>query len=241
MKPKLLSLFCGCGGDSVGYARAGFEVTGVDLEPQPNYPYTFIQADVMEVLKDKAFLQGFEVIHASPPCQQYSIAGKKTKKEEAHTLTVLPTVKAALQATGKIYVIENVEQAVKFGHLRADVSLVGYNFPNLRVIRKRCFEIGSAFVFNPPKAKNPFTVDSGDFVIVAGYGWHKRQKKFKNKLREYKHLSISRNKEIAMCIDWLKKGTAQKRHKEINNAIPPQYTRFIGEQLMSFVGTQTKE
>jgi DNA (cytosine-5)-methyltransferase 1 len=235
-KPKLLSLFCGCGGDSVGYAQAGFEVTGVDLAPQPNYPYTFIQADVMEVLKDKDFLAGFDVIHASPPCQQYSIAGKKTKKEDAHTLTVLPKVKKILQATGKIYVIENVEQAVKFGHLRADVSLVGYNFKDLRVIQKRCFEIGHAFVLNPPKTKNPFKVDSGDFVIVAGMGWQKRQEKFKNKLREYQHLPMLYSKKIAMGIDWVTQGTSKKQEQEINNAIPPQYTRFIGEQLMTFVG-----
>ncbi len=239
--PTLLDLCCGCGGGSEGYAQAGFAVTGVDLQPQPNYRHTFIQADVMEVLKDKAFLSGFDVIHASPPCQKYSIAGKKTKKEEAHTLTMLPTIKAALQATNKIYVIENVKQAVNFGHLKNDLELYGYYF-GLPLIRPRYFEIGrgeeKVFVKSLRKTKNPFKVDSGDFVIVAGTSYQKRQVKYKNKLKEYQHLTMHENKLIAMSIDWLHIGTKKKIHEEINNAIPPQYTKYIGEQLIRKIVTQ---
>lgn len=69
---KLLDACCCAGAASVGYFRAGFEVTGFDIEAQPNYPFEFIQADVLEVLADHDFLSGFDVIHASPPCQAYS-------------------------------------------------------------------------------------------------------------------------------------------------------------------------
>jgi 23S rRNA G2069 N7-methylase RlmK/C1962 C5-methylase RlmI len=65
-KPKLLDLFCCAGGAAMGYHRAGFEVVGVDLKKQPNYPFQFIQADVMEL--DIEFLKTFDAIHASPPC-----------------------------------------------------------------------------------------------------------------------------------------------------------------------------
>jgi DNA (cytosine-5)-methyltransferase 1 len=74
MKPKLLDLFCKAGGCSAGYAKAGFEVVGVDIEPQPNYPYQFIQADALEILKDKDFINQFAMITASPPCQKHSKA-----------------------------------------------------------------------------------------------------------------------------------------------------------------------
>ena len=102
---RLLDLFCGAGGAAVGYSRAGFEVVGVDISPQPRYPFEFIQADAMEFP-----LEGFYAIHASPPCQAYaSLASRDGRHPD-----LIEPIREALQAAGKPYVIENIEiQAIQ--------------------------------------------------------------------------------------------------------------------------------
>jgi len=107
---KLLDLYCGVGGASVGYHQAGFEVYGVDLKHGKRYPYTYLRADVLDVLRDEEYINQFDVIHASPPCQTHSITqhlrnaqGKTTSK-----LDLIPETRAALIASGKPYIIENV-------------------------------------------------------------------------------------------------------------------------------------
>jgi DNA (cytosine-5)-methyltransferase 1 len=101
VKPRLLDLFCGAGGCSVGYHRAGFEVVGVDINPQPNYPYEFHQADAMTYPLD-----GFDAIHASPPCQAHSAMSVMWNAREHPDLVA--ATRARLVATGLPYVIENV-------------------------------------------------------------------------------------------------------------------------------------
>lgn len=135
-KPRLLDLFCGAGGCSVGYARAGFEVVGVDLAPQPRYPFEFHQADALAVLNRAHSLDplAFDAIHASPPCQHYANVTRWRGAPGDHPDLIAPT-RVALEATGRSWVMENVRTRA----LRADFMLCG-TAVGLRVRRHRHFE-----------------------------------------------------------------------------------------------------
>lgn len=139
MKPRCIDLFCCAGGSSKGYARAGFDVVGVDIEPQPNYPFPFIRADVTEL--DPRFLATFDFIAASPPCQRYSNAQRLMGNR--HPDLVAPT-RALLKAAKRPYAIENVVGAP----LIDPVELCGAMF-GLRVYRHRLFEY--SFSVKAPK------------------------------------------------------------------------------------------
>lgn len=212
-KYRILDLFCCAGGAGVGYAQVGFEVVGVDINPQPNYPFPFIQADALSL--DPAFLASFDAIHASPPCQAYSDLAKRNGNADEWPRLIEPTRKM-LSGSGLPYVIENVDGAP----LRNPTVLCGTMFPGLRVLRHRLFE--SNFLIIAPthgrhpkvhtfdKRKSHFgtTDDMRDFVQVTGGG----------------NCTIAAARD-AMGIDWMTKN-------ELNEAIPPAYTKFIGTQLM---------
>ena len=213
---RLLDLFCCAGGAALGYERAGFEVTGVDINPQPNYPFKFIQSDALCL--DAAFLDSFDAIHASPPCQSYSDLAKRNGNADAWPRLIDPT-RDMLQATGKPWVIENVEGAP----LRNPIVLCGTMFPGLRVIRHRLFETSLSVdqpghirhvdhpkVHTLDRRKNHYgkTCEWKDFVQVTGGG----------------NCSIASARD-AMGIDWMTK-------KEINEAIPPVYAQFMGREIM---------
>lgn len=200
-KPRLLDLFCGAGGCGMGYARAGFEVVGVDLHPQPHYPFEFHQADAM------AFpLDGFDAIHASPPCQAYAITNNIWKKSDSYPDLVAPT-RERLQATGLPYVIENVPGAP----LLEPIVLCGEMF-GLRVIRHRLFET-SFFMLAPrhightARASYGRTPKNGEHFTISG------------------HFGDVEGGRLAMGIPWMTRN-------ELSQAIPPAYTELIGKQLM---------
>lgn len=147
---KLLDLYCKAGGASKGYQLAGFEVVGVDIKKQKRYPYEFIQADCLELMKDIKFLKSFDVIAASPPCQTHSITqhlrnaqGKSTDKVD-----LIPQTRQALIASGKPYVIENVPGAP----LIEPIQMCGSYF-GLKVRRHRRFESNLPIVGSPCKHK----------------------------------------------------------------------------------------
>jgi len=211
--PRLLDLFCCAGGAGVGYHRAGFDVVGVDINPQPHYPFPFLQTDALRL--DPAFLRSFDAIHASPPCQSYSDLAKRNGNGHAWPRLVEP-VREMLRGTGLPYVIENVEGAP----LLDAVVLCGTMFPELRVLRHRLFESNFEIVA-PPHRKHPKvhthdrrkshfgkTNEWTDFVQVTGGG----------------NCTLAAARQ-AMGIDWMTKG-------EINEAIPPAYTKLIGLQLL---------
>lgn len=158
-KPRAIDLYCGAGGASMGLHRAGFDVVGVDIAPQPNYPFRFIHADALD-----ASLDGFDFAWASPPCQAYSWSARRWRNIERADL-VEPT-RARLLAAGIPFVIENVPGAP----IRADLVLTGQMF-GLRVIRRRHFELHRFWAMQPPHVR-PGRIGFGpaDFVTVAGHG-----------------------------------------------------------------------
>jgi DNA (cytosine-5)-methyltransferase 1 len=130
---RLLDLFCGAGGAAMGYKRAGFDdIVGVDIKPQPNYPFEFVQGDALEYVTQHG--HEFDVIHASPPCQAYSMMQNIHKNTSEHPDLIEPT-RESLIKTGMPYVIENVYKAP----LKASMMLCGTMF-GLRIIRHRWFE-----------------------------------------------------------------------------------------------------
>jgi DNA (cytosine-5)-methyltransferase 1 len=214
-RPRLLDLFCGAGGAGVGYQEAGFDVVGVDLRPQPRYPFPFVQADALE---SPFRLSDFDAIHASPPCQAHTTMsarwrGKGSLADERPEL-IGPT-RAMLVASGVPYVIENVPGAVK--HLRNPLRLTGEHF-GLGVHRPRLFEC-SFFCLTPtapPRQADP----------VAVYGkmdgrrlWTREDGSI---LRAPKSLDPA---AVAMGIDWME-------WDELREAIPPAYTHYLGLRLL---------
>ncbi len=221
-KKRILDLFCCAGGAGIGYKSAGFEVVGIDINPQPNYPLTFIKADALKL--DAGFIATFDAIHASPPCQSYSDLAKRNKNADAWPRLIEP-VRAMLEKSGLPYVIENVEGAP----LKNPIMLCGTMFKGLRVLRHRLFEAN--FLIIPPKhGKHPKvhtfdkrkshygkTNDMRDFVQVTGGG----------------NCTVAAARD-AMKIDWMTKN-------EMNEAIPPAYTRFIGRELMKHLHAAVTE
>ncbi len=136
-KPLLLDLFCGAGGAAMGYYRAGFDVIGVDIKPQPHYPFEFEQADALEVL---AGLVHADAIHASPPCQGYANLGSGNQPK------LIGEVRALLLLAGLPYVIENIEDAKPY--MRSPVRLCGSSF-GLGVRRHRMFETSFPLLVSP--------------------------------------------------------------------------------------------
>ncbi len=215
-KMRLLDLFCCAGGASVGYSEAGFEVVGVDIAAQPNYPLAFIQADALSL--DREFIASFDAVHASPPCQSYSDLAKRNGNADDWPRLIEP-IRRILMRSGRPYIIENVEGAP----LLNPVMLCGTMFKGLRVLRHRLFEANFP-ILTPKHGKHPKvhtfdkrkshygkTNDMRDFVQVTGGG----------------NCTIAAARD-AMRIDWMTKG-------ELNEAIPPAYTRFIGRQLMTYL------
>jgi DNA (cytosine-5)-methyltransferase 1 len=130
---RLLDLFCGAGGAAMGYYRAGFKkITGIDNRPQPRYPFKFIQADALEYLEEHG--KEYDVIHASPPCQAYSIMQNIHKNKHKHP-DYIKELRILLEKTKKLFVIENVPGAP----LKNPILLCGSMF-GLKIIRHRLFE-----------------------------------------------------------------------------------------------------
>lgn len=222
-RPILLDLFCCAGGAAKGYHDAGFDVVGVDVKPMPRYPFEFVQADAVAVANDRDFVARFDAIHASPPCKVHTAL--KAFSGDQHT-DLIPETRAALVASGKPYVIENVVGAPLINPLLLCGSMFG-----LRVRRHRLFEsnvlllgmncdhkrqdldAGDGFATKRYHSGNPVTHRSGIVgVFGGGQGLGAGEADLWREVME---------------MPWAVK-------KELAEAIPPAYTRFIGRQLLPF-------
>ena len=204
----MLDLFCGAGGAAVGYSRAGFdEIVGVDIRPQPNYPFRFVQADALE---PPVRLEDFDLVHASPPCQRFSVAASIWGNAETHPDLVEPTRRLV---AGHPHVIENVPGAP----IRRDVVLCGSMFPELAVRRHRLFETSTPWVVLTPPCEH-----SRPKYTVFGHTVQRLGHREDDSNRERQSIDTGRK---AMGIDWMNRD-------ELSEAIPPAYTRFIGEQFI---------
>ena len=208
-RPLLLDLFCGAGGCAMGYHRAGFDVVGVDIKPQPRYPFDFIRGDALEygltIARENNGV--YDAIHASPPCQQYSPL-KALQQGKTYPDHIAAT-RELLQKTGLQYVIENVPGAPMF----KSIVLCGGMF-GLRTYRHRWFECN----FMVMQLEHP--------RHVAKTSTKKRRACFDAGL----HISVTGDVgsyvgPACMGIDWM-------TGNELSQAIPPAYTEYIGRQLL---------
>ena len=204
---KLLDLFCGAGGASHGYAMAGFDVTGIDIKHGKRYPYTYIRDDVRNYL-NLEYLQQFDIIHASPPCQTHS-ATKHLRNAQGNTtnkIDMIDEVRAALIASGKPYIIENVPGAP----LIDPIMLCGSAF-GLKVRRHRLFE--SNLPLQGTKCDHK---TQGKPVGIYG--------SMRDEIPNGGHTAKTMEQaNEAMGIYWMLWG-------ELVEAIPPMYTEYLGKQ-----------
>lgn len=199
-----MDLFCGAGGAAWGYHLAfpDAEIVGVDINPQPRYPFTFVQADA-----NTYPLDGFDFVHASPPCQDWSTL--RTMHDGHGTAHMLPDTVARLRASGAQWVVENVPgSAAGFGC--PVVTLCGSSF-GLKVRRHRLF--ASSF---PIMAQPCRHAEQGQPLGVYGTGGG-------GQMTRGRKATPAEAKE-AMGIDWMSR-------REISQAIPPAYTLYIGQQF----------
>ena len=225
---RLLDLFYGAGGAAMGYHRAGFEVVGVDIEPQPHYPFEFHQADALEYVAEHG--REFDVIHASPPCQAYSSA---TRDHSKHP-DLYAATRNALLTVGLPYVIENVIGAP----YDSGLVLCGSMFPlppvtdsegrPVWVQRHRNFE-SSWFMFQPGCNHAAVKAIAGRPLTVTGHGDGREGETW----REYKHSRKCPTSfwPAVMGMPWV--GDPYS----VRLSIPPAYTEWIGRQLIAALET----
>ena len=223
-RPRLLDAFCGAGGAAVGYHRAGFEVIGVDINPQPRYPFEFVQADALSILRsmrDYPTFSGemwrpgyFAAIHASPPCQDHSSLSSLAGVHG--TAWLLDATRGLLRELGLPYVIENVVGAPMDGMVLCGSALgLGAECDDGR---RRQLRRHRVFETNVPMLSPGCACDARQKVGVYGHGGGRRMARgYTARLAEG---------AAAMGIDWM-------NHVELSQAIPPVYTELIGEQLIA--------
>lgn len=221
-KPRLLDLFSCAGGAGMGYHRAGFDVVGVDLQPQPHYPFEHHVADALEFVREHG--HEFDAIHASPPCQAHSITRGAHNVEHPDLLE--PT-REALREVGRPYIIENVEGAPLIGPLRLCGTEFGLRAPDvdgvlLALRRHRLFE-SDMWLWGRGGCQHDATPVAG----VYGGSRHEKPEHRDDPTRRGGYTPALRVRAQLLGIDW------RMNEHELNQAIPPVYTEHIGRQVLA--------
>jgi DNA (cytosine-5)-methyltransferase 1 len=209
-KPKALDLFCGAGGAGMGLHRAGFDVVGVDIRPQPRYPFRFVQGDALAPALD---LASFDFVWASPHCQPYSQA--RNMRTTHPKPEQIPQVRALLAGAPGLTCIENVPRSP----LRVDLRLDGTMF-GIKVIRERWFELN--FFCLGPVVDRPRGLLYKGYLSVIGHGTppYMRARGIRYGVADCR---------AAMGIPWMSRA-------ELSQAVPPAYAEFIGRAAMRHMG-----
>jgi DNA (cytosine-5)-methyltransferase 1 len=216
-KPRLLDLFCGAGGAAMGYHRAGFEVVGVDIKPQPRYPFEFIEGDAIENAKQLCVRFAFDAIHASPPCQAFSVANNYRPELATKYPDLIPSTRDLVVSSGLPYVIENVPGAP----LVAPTMICGSGL-GLPLRRHRLFECSFPLM--------------GVGCAHGQFPWRE----------EYKHSTNRKRRRVAVLGEWRVPFALQKEAagidwmtlEELSEAIPPAYTEHIGHYLLAEINAR---
>ena len=226
---RILDLYCGGGGASVGMLNAGAShITGVDIEYQPEYPamdlfragsFSFLQANVLDL--DVAFIKTFHFVWASPPCQAYSYAAHRWRNSGRTWPDLLDDTRQILLQARVPFVIENVAGAP----MRHDLMLCGEMF-GLKVIRHRYFELHGFSAAQPEHIKHRGMVKDGHYVTVAGNGGNYAGHNF-CKLLELVGANQVQTWQFAMGIDWI------SSKKTLREAVPPAYAEYIMREFIS--------
>lgn len=212
MRPRLLDLFCGAGGAAMGYHRAGFDVVGIDLVPQPSYPFKFVRADALAILSDKWEALTFDAIHASPPCQAFTVYRNNRAHVRSNHPNHIPRVRELLQDLDLPYVIENVPGAPLIDPIR----LCGTSF-GIPVRRHRLFESNVPLLAVPcnhgafTERRYPGSSNRPNGRTVCNVG-------------EYR-VPLADQRE-AMQMPWADL-------YGLSQAVPPVFTEHIGRQLLA--------
>jgi DNA (cytosine-5)-methyltransferase 1 len=215
MRPRLLDLYCAAGGASMGFHRAGFDVVGVDIAPQPHYPFEFHQGDAVEFLIER--WREFDAVHASPPCFLNSTLKTRLPSEHGH-VDLIPRTRLYLRSTGLPYVIENVPGAALIDPIVLCGSMFGLGSGDYYLKRHRLFESNQELHL-PGSCRHV-----GYAIGVHGGGGVRRTTTVRG---GYQGTKAERME--AMGIDWMS-------YDELSLAIPPAYAEHIGHQLLASLG-----
>lgn len=214
-RPLALDLFCCAGGASMGLYRAGFDVIGVDIKCQPRYPFRFVQADALNPPFD---LRAFDFVWASPPCQAWTNgANARARKGAIYPRLIQQT--RVLLGDLPFTCLENVMKAP----VRPDLVLHGHMFPELRVIRRRKFELSFGGLNLVPALPKGLLRQGYACVVGNGTPSGVRAMGLPN--------SSAAERRAAMGIDWM-------TGPELAQAIPPAYAEYIGRAALAHIGAE---